>query len=317
MGEMNRFNEYLQLHLIILLNSFTPIIVKFISVPAIEIVFLRTLIALIALVVIVNYRKQRLAIDRKIIFQLFLSGFITAIYWLLIILSTKFSNASVCLVGISTGSLWVTFINPLFTRTGINFYQFLTGLCAVLGAYIIFSSDFQYGNGLILAIGAAVFGAWLTILNGQLTQTYHHYVITLYQMVGACLATLVIMPIYANYYSWGVTIVTPSGSDIFWITVQAFVFSILLYSAVIKLMKKLTPFTVTLVNNLSPVYGILGALLVFQEAELMNKYFYAGAIVIFCSVLAFPLTRYLATQIVIEEDEPDNDSPQDRANPFN
>jgi drug/metabolite transporter (DMT)-like permease len=300
---MNRFNEYLQLHLIVLLNSFTPIIVKFINVPAIEIVFLRTFIALVALFCIALYAKHRLGIDRRILVKLLFSGLLTAIYWFLIILATKFSNASVCLVGIATGSLWVTFINPLFTRTGVNFYQFLTGLCAVFGAYIIFSSDFQYGDGLLLAIVAAVFGAWLTILNGRLTQTYHHYVITLYQMVGAWLGTLVIMPVYASHYGWGATLVPPQLNDVFWIAVQAFLFSILLYSAVIKLMKKLTPFTVTLVNNLSPVYGIVAALIVFQEDELMNKYFYAGATVIFCSVLAFPLTRYLAAKIVIEDEQ--------------
>jgi drug/metabolite transporter (DMT)-like permease len=304
---MNRFNEYLQLHLIVLLNSFTPIIVKLINIPAIEIVLLRTFIALIALFLITQYYKQSLKIDLGIFYRLLFSGLLTAIYWLLIILATKFSNASVCLVGIATGSLWVTFINPLFTRTGVNFYQFLTGLCAVFGAYIIFSSDFQYGNGLFIAIVAAVFGAWLTILNGRLTQTYNHFVITLYQMMGAWLGTLVIMPLYAAYYGWEVTLVTPQAKDLFWIAIQAFLFSILLYSAVIKLMKKITPFTVTLVNNLSPVYGILAALVVFQEGELMNKYFYAGAIVIFCSVLAFPLTRYLATKMVIEDDQPPKD----------
>jgi drug/metabolite transporter (DMT)-like permease len=298
---MPRINEYLQLHFIILLNSFIPIIVKLIGIPAIEIVLFRTAIASVVVLALLRLRRIDFRVSPRTLAGLFASGVLTAIYWILLVVATKIANASVCLVGIATSSLWVTFFTPLFGKGGLNFYQFLTGLCAVFGCYIIFSSDFEYQMGLFVAIMAAIFGALVTIANGRLARHHHHYKVTFYQMLGAFLGSGAALPFFANSFGWEQTFVTPTSTDLALVVLLAFVFSIFLYSMVIRLMKSVSPFTVTLVGNLSPVYGILSALVVFGQSEAMNKFFYAGAVIIFFSVIAFPLTRYLASKIVIQE----------------
>ncbi len=50
-------------------------------------------------------------------------------------------------------------------------------------------------------------------------------------------------------------------------------------------MKYISPFTVVLSYNLEPVYGIILALIIFGEKEQMSIQFYAGAAIIFSSVL--------------------------------
>ena len=52
-----------------------------------------------------------------------------------------------------------------------------------------------------------------------------------------------------------------------------------------NLLKKMSPFTIVLTNNLEPVYGIVLALIIFGEKERMSLEFYLGAMVIFSCVL--------------------------------
>jgi drug/metabolite transporter (DMT)-like permease len=57
------------------------------------------------------------------------------------------------------------------------------------------------------------------------------------------------------------------------------------FAASIDLMKHLSPYTIMLSINLEPIYGILLALLIFGEKELMGRQFYLGALIILAIVL--------------------------------
>jgi len=50
-------------------------------------------------------------------------------------------------------------------------------------------------------------------------------------------------------------------------------------------MKYLSPYTVMLTINLEPLYGILLAILVFQDSEKMKPSFYLGAFLILITVI--------------------------------
>ena len=50
-------------------------------------------------------------------------------------------------------------------------------------------------------------------------------------------------------------------------------------------MKYLSPYTVMLTVNLEPIYGIILALLIFKDTELMNPMFYVGAAIILLTVI--------------------------------
>jgi drug/metabolite transporter (DMT)-like permease len=57
------------------------------------------------------------------------------------------------------------------------------------------------------------------------------------------------------------------------------------------LLKKLSPFTVTLTVNLETVYGIIFAILIWPETEHMTGYFYAGASIILGVILLNVLVK--------------------------
>ncbi len=285
--------EHLQLHFLIFLSSFIPSVAILISIPAVELVFFRTFIAMLILGVILFVKKLRPDIGLKNIGFLFLTGILTAVYWSLLMVSAKVANASVTLIGLATSPLWVSFLQPLLQGTKVGFYKVVTGLNAIFGVYMIFSSDFDYEWGMALAISAAFFGALVTVLNSSLAKNHNHLVVTFYQMLGAFIGTACFLPLYGKFLTAGGLNLSPNLLDIGLIVALAFVFSVYAYSVLIKIMKSISPFTVALATNLSPIYGILIALAVFGRSELMNIYFYAGSIIIIASVTASPLADWL------------------------
>ena len=58
------------------------------------------------------------------------------------------------------------------------------------------------------------------------------------------------------------------------------------FSASVKVMKYLSPFTVMLTINLEPIYGIILALMIFKDGEEMTLYFTLGALLILITVIA-------------------------------
>jgi hypothetical protein len=70
-------------------------------------------------------------------------------------------------------------------------------------------------------------------------------------------------------------------------------------------MHKLTAFTINLTVNLEPVYGIVLAVIIFQDKEKMDENFYLGSAIILLSVLIQPfLNRWIkkrdSKKVVIE-----------------
>lgn len=282
---------YVMLHMIVLLSSFIPSIVRLIDVPAIELLFLRTLAAFVMLIVLINKRALPRLFKKKEIFQMLGSGILVFFYWGLSFISAKISTASVCLVGMATTSLWISFLDPLLSNRKSRPFQVLVGMNAILGIYIIFNSDFDYGWGLAIGIIGAIFGALLTIYNAKLAHQHDAYVVTLYQMAGALISTILFLPFYYYFF------LVPEGksfqfsaspTDYMLILGLAFVFSIYAYSIFISIMKSIPPFTVALVSNLNPVYGTAAAILLFQET-VMNTGFYIGTGLLLLSVFTYPI----------------------------
>lgn len=282
---------YVMLHMIVLLSSFIPSIVLLIDMPAIELLFLRTLFAFVMLVVLINKRASPHLFKRKEILHMVGSGVLVFLYWGLSFISAKISTASVCLVGMATTSLWISFLDPLLSKRKSRPFQVLVGMNAILGIYIIFNSNFDYGWGLAVGIIGAIFGALLTIYNAKLAHQHDSYVVTLYQMAGALFSTTLFLPFYYYYF------LAPKGesfqfeaspTDYILILGLAFVFSIYAYSIFISIMKSIPPFTVALVSNLNPVYGTAAAILLFQE-NVMNTGFYIGTGLLLLSVFTYPI----------------------------
>ena len=285
------FKDYLLLHFIVLIWGITSILGLLISLPSLELVFYRTLLAAIGVAVLMGLRKESLRVAPIDLLKIIGVGVLISLHWIFFFWSAKVSTASVCLAGMATTSLWTSFLDPLINKKRIKPFEVALGLLVISGLLVIFQFENGYWLGLFMALAAAFLSALFSILNGRLTFRYSPYQITFYEMAAASLVALLFLPLYS--YIDGTAIQwTWKGLDWFWILILAGICTVYAFSVSVELMKRLSVFSINLTINLEPVYGILLAVLIFGEKEKMTQQFYLGTGIIFISVLIYPVLNY-------------------------
>ena len=282
------FKDYLLLHFIVLIWGITSILGLLISLPSLELVFYRTLLAAIGVAVLMGMRKESLRVAPMDLLKIIGVGVLISLHWIFFFWSAKVSTASVCLAGMATTSLWTSFLDPLINKKRIKPFEVALGLLVISGLLVIFQFENGYWLGLFMALAAAFLSALFSILNGRLTFRYSPYQITFYEMAAASLVALLFLPLYsyidgsAIQWDW-------KGMDWFWLLILAGICTVYAFSVSVELMKRLPVFSINLTINLEPVYGILLAVLIFGEKEKMTQEFYLGTGIIFVSVLIYPV----------------------------
>jgi len=298
---MQIHKDHLKLHFIVMLNSFLPLILDKIKLEYEIIVFYRMFAAFLILGTYLYIRKEKVIQPTKEVIVLLLSGLLVAAYWSFLLLSVKVGNVSVALVGMATSSLWISFIEPAFFNTKTKPFQSLIGINAIIAVYVIFQSDFEYSRGLLFGIIGSFFSALLTIISSQLSKKYKPMVVTFYQMLGGWIGMTVFLLIYANFIHIEKWQLKPSWSDVGLILGLAFVFSIYAYSVFIEIIKTISAFTVSLVNNLTPVYGIIFALMLTEDGKTMTNGFIAGTLMLLLSVFSYPILLHYLNKYQVQK----------------
>jgi len=285
--------DYLMLHLIVLIWGFTAILGLLITLPALELVFYRTLIASVGVLILMWFRTKPVLIPFHEMWKVIGTGCLIALHWILFFGSAKVSTASVCLAGMATTSLWTAFVEPFINRTKIKWYEVLLGLIVISGLLVIFKFESGYWLGLSMALVSAFLAAVFSVINGRLTQRHSPYQITFYEMAGACIFSLLFLPVYSFGFNDGEPIQWAwHGLDWFWLFLLGGICTVYAFSVSVELMKRLSVFSINLTVNLEPVYGIVLAVLIFGESEKMTPEFYYGTLIILISVLIYPVLNY-------------------------
>ena len=292
------FKDYLKLHFIVILWGFTAILGNEISLPSTEVVFYRTGLAAIALLFLLRIRKRSTRLDSAVLLKILGTGLIVAAHWALFFESARISTVSICLAGMATVTFWTSLLEPLFGKRRISGLEVVLGLVAILGLYLIFQFEIDNSWGLIMAIGSAFLSATFYVLNSLYTKKHSPYVITFYEMIGACIGLLIFIPIYQlMVLEVPVGYRLPSIDDLGFLIILSLVCTVYAFAESVELMRRISAFTVNLSINLEPVYGIIMAVLIYGEKERMSSGFYWGTLIILMSVLSYPiLKRKLSTR---------------------
>lgn len=289
---MSTTKDYINLHFLVFLWGFTAILGKLVTIPAVEMVFYRTALAAVGMGALMLVRRTSFQVSGSDLIKLLLTGSIVAIHWLTFFVSGRISNPSTSLVGFATCSLWAAFLEPLVKRQRIQGLEVALGVVVVIGLYIIFSFDFQYPLGLFLGILSGITVAIFAVINSVFVRRISSATITFYEMLGAAITIALFFPWYRDHLTPdGELHLAPPAIDWLWIGILAFVCSVYAYAVAIELMKRLSVFFIQLSLNLEPVYGILLALLVFGDREVMGPSFYVGTAVILGAVLSYPILK--------------------------
>lgn len=284
--------DYLMLHFIVLIWGFTAILGLLISIASLEIVFFRTLIASFILGLMFFWKKTSIRIPQRELVKVIGTGFIISVHWLLFFWAARVSTVSVCLAGMATTSLWTAFLEPIANKRKVKAFEIFLGLLVIVGLYVIFRFELDYWLGLVMAIASAFLSALFTVINGRFAKRHNPYVLTFYEMFGACVFAAMLLPVYGYFFAPEGLQLIPGAMDWLWLFLLGGVCTVYAFSVSVELMRRITAFAVNLTINLEPVYGIILAVLIFGEKEKMTGGFYLGTLIILVSVLIYPVYNY-------------------------
>lgn len=274
---------FIQLHIAVFLAGFTAILGKLIVLNEGLLVWYRLLITVVALALLMYFKKQLQLIPLKDMLKILGVGLIVAIHWVTFYGSVKYGNVSIAVVCFSASGFFTAFFEPLIFKRGVILIEVLLGLMAIVGIYIIFDFHPQYKTGIIFGIISAVGSSLFPIFNKKLLIRFSPATLTLYELGGGFVALTVLIPFYlwqfpASYY-------LPTAMDWFWLVILACVCTVLCFDLQLSALKKISPFTANIAYNMEPVYGIILAFIIFKENKLLNTHFYIGVGLIILSVL--------------------------------
>lgn len=278
------------LHFTVLIWGFTGVLGELISVSALQLVWYRVGIAALSLLLFFMVKRKTIHVPFRKLIRVFLVGGIVGLHWVLFFHGIKISTVSVVLVTLSSLTLFTSILEPLINKKRISLADVGVGLLIIFGIYLIFKFETQYTLGIILGLSAALCASIFSILNAQMVKHTSPSIITFYEMLGAFFWVSIFM-LFTGQFDGQMRLNT---SDLLYLLLLGTGCTAIAYVLGVAVMKELSAFTVALVTNLEPVYGIILALLVFGRSETMSLGFYAGSVIVLAAVFIYP---YLKTKI--------------------
>ena len=183
----------------------------------------------------------------------------------------------------STAAFFTSFLEPLFFKRKIIFYEIILGLLVVVGVFLIFKSEFNYVNGIILGLFSALFASIFSVLNGVMIKNNSAITISFYEFTSGVASISIYLFITKNMDS--LLIENFLSLNYLYIFLLGSVCTAYAFIASVYLLNYITPYSVVLTYNLEPIYGIILALIFFGDNEKMSTQFYIGLFIILTSVL--------------------------------
>ena len=275
--------SFIQLHVFVFLAGLTAPIGNLIQLNGLYLVFYRMLLTVLALIpiYILHQRSNEVVFKDKV--RLLLIGVLIAIHWVCFYGSIKLANVSVALVCISCVGLFTAILEPFMFKTKFIWNELLIGLLSLIGILFIFQFDIQFRTGILVGLVSSLFASIFTILNKRLTTQYTTQTIQTFEMLGGLGFLAIVLLGIKNYQHSD--FILPTQSDWFWLIILSLVCTVLANYLMLSALKKISAFTLNVTLNLEPVYGIIIAIILFQEHKQMGMGFYIGMSLIAISVL--------------------------------
>ncbi len=293
---MNYKQSLFLLHLVILMWGFTGILGKILTDTLLseQVVWHRMLIGAISIGAAVVFMRKTAWPTAKQILQLLAVGAVIALHWITFFGSIKASNVSIALACLSSGSLFTAILEPIFFKRKVQAYELILGL-AVIGALIlIFKFETNFQLGIILSVTSAFLASLFTTINGKFVKDIDPVKVSLYEISGGWVVVSIWMLISGGFT---VTMFQLSSGAIWSLVALGTICTGFAFIAGVAVMKKLSPFTVSLSINLEPIYAIVLAFFFFNEYKYLTIEFYIGASIILATVLANALLKARANRM--------------------
>jgi drug/metabolite transporter (DMT)-like permease len=232
-----------------------------------------------AFVVVVALRKQKLWLGAAKVTRLLGVGAIIGMHWLCLFGAVKLANVSIALAGLATLSLFTAFTEPWIMRRRIRPFEVCLGLLVCAGICLIAGVEKGHALGLAAALLSALLAAVFLVLNRTIVISGGDPMVMVgWEMLAAAAVCLLAVPWFdpAGFASLAIT----DARDWLWIGILAFGCTVFAQALTNRLLRSISAYDFNLAANFEPVYGIIGAALIFGEHQSLQPAFYLGALVI-------------------------------------
>lgn len=286
----SKLKNQIHLHFIVFIWGFTAILAALISIDAVPLVWYRVLLASLTLFIYFKIKKIDLKISLNAVLRFFLGGVMIALHWAAFFYAIKISTISITLITMSSSAIFVALLDPILGEKKFRFYELLLASIVIIGFVIIFNVESGYTKGIIYALISSILLAFFSIFNSKNIKKFKAVHIAFYELF---FAFLFLSGVLFISNSFSIVEFKLSNSDWLYLIILSTICTAYPFVVSTNLLKKMSPFTIVLTNNLEPVYGIILAVFIFGDKEKMSLQFYIGAAIIFGSVL---LNGFLKTK---------------------
>ena len=277
-GAMNR----IKLVLVMMIWGSIGVFTRAIPLSALDLAFLRALIALPVLLLAMKVKKPAQPVRRKLYVPYIVSGVLLGFGWLALFYGYKLTSVSSAVMIYNMCPVYVMIAAPLLLKEVITKSRILLILCSFLGLFLIVWHDLQAGFGLLGMAASALSGmiyAAIVLINRGIRNRIDNETATFVQILSA---TLILLPF-----------VLANGSirEVARLDIAAIALTVLLgllhtgvaYTLFFSVYERMRSAEIVTYSYLEPLFGILFSVLLLQETLTLIQI--AGGILILGSAL--------------------------------
>lgn len=256
----NHTEGMLAVHSAVFIFGLTALFSKLISLPALDITFLRSIFAFIAIGIYIRFKGEKLALGsiRSYLVALLL-GVLLALHWVTYFHAMQVSSIAVGVIALYTFPVITVFIEPLFHGERPHLKDIISALAVFLGIYLMVP-EFSYDNaafqGIFWGVLSALLFALRNTIHGRFFTNHSARQALFYQTITVA---LVLLPIGAMQ--------VPEVSPVQWqqLLLLGVVFTALPHTLFAHSLLHLKAKTASLVACIQVVYATLFATFLLQE----------------------------------------------------
>lgn len=301
---MSRFKDYkpyIEIHVAVLLFGFTAILGKFIVFEQLALVWHRMWIAVAGLMLFPGVIKGLRNISKQSFLVYCGIGVIVSLHWVAFFGSIKLGNVSVALACMATSALFISLLEPLITKSKFQWFELVLGIFVIIGILLILDIGQTYYKSIAAGLLAAFLAALFSTLNKKHLKSNNPITVSTIELLTGFLFLSVLIVILEGQIDFAKYSLFQAGLQstypLFGYHIHSFWYLLILgllctsvaYVLALSSLRGISAFSAGLAVNLEPVYGVIMAILIFNEDKELTASFYFGTSLIFASVLVQPI----------------------------
>lgn len=267
-------NHLLLLGLATLFISTSGVLGKHINLPTPLIIWFRSALAALFLVVFCKFKKLKITLNsKKDLPTIILGGILLGVHWVSYFFALKLSNVAVGMLSMFTFPVITALLEPLFTKSKLNPIHILLGLMVLLGIYILapeINFESSYLKGILLGVFSAFSYALRNLILKQHVSKYNGTVLMMQQCV---IVAILLIPVLFSANIEQIQTQLP------FLLILGLITTALGHSLFISSLKHFSVSTASIIGSAQPIFGIIMAYFFLNEIPTLNT-FIGGALIL-------------------------------------